>query len=102
MKEWLDECTVFPHGEHDDQVDAVSGAVQMNRRTQTQDLNCLINPLGQGKVINGPEQKALRVFGGQRKPLTATARGYRIRPIKEKELASGPETRTPSARPFSF
>lgn len=29
VKEWLDECTVFPHGAHDDQVDAVSGNVQM-------------------------------------------------------------------------
>jgi predicted phage terminase large subunit-like protein len=29
VKEWLDEATVFPHGAHDDQVDAVSGAVQM-------------------------------------------------------------------------
>lgn len=29
VKEWLDECTVFPHGEHDDMVDSVSGAVQM-------------------------------------------------------------------------
>lgn len=29
VKNWLDECTVFPHGAHDDQVDAVSGAVQM-------------------------------------------------------------------------
>jgi predicted phage terminase large subunit-like protein len=29
VKEWLDECTVFPHGAHDDQVDAVSGVVQM-------------------------------------------------------------------------
>ncbi len=29
VKDWLDECTVFPHGAHDDQVDAVSGAVQM-------------------------------------------------------------------------
>jgi predicted phage terminase large subunit-like protein len=29
VKEWLDEATVFPHGAHDDQVDAVSLAVQM-------------------------------------------------------------------------
>jgi len=29
VKDWLDECTVFPHGQHDDMVDAVSGAVQM-------------------------------------------------------------------------
>lgn len=29
IKDWLDEATVFPHGAHDDQVDAVSGAVQM-------------------------------------------------------------------------
>jgi predicted phage terminase large subunit-like protein len=29
ISDFLDEATVFPHGEHDDQVDAVSGAVQM-------------------------------------------------------------------------
>ena len=29
LADFLDEATVFPHGAHDDQVDAVSGAVQM-------------------------------------------------------------------------
>lgn len=27
--QFIDECSVFPHGQHDDMVDAVSGAVQM-------------------------------------------------------------------------
>lgn len=29
VNQFIDECSVFPHGEHDDMVDAVSGAVQM-------------------------------------------------------------------------
>jgi phage terminase large subunit-like protein len=29
LSEFIDEATSFPHGPHDDQIDAVSGAFQM-------------------------------------------------------------------------
>ena len=29
VAQFIDECLAFPHGQHDDMVDAVSGAVEM-------------------------------------------------------------------------